>query len=224
MATWLLIPDGAHVKSHPFRGLKKSLPHVSYASSPLWLCPRTPFYISPPLLNLIHVTSRNGVSDQNACPRNFFFFFFPWETCPPFHALLMEVEPLKHRPEVKRTLMGLPLHCPRFQCCLTPALPAGPAAHSVCQSVMQKLQKPCPAYCPYPLLCAWPRSQENHPAQGPHRELRLQLYHWARPYEKMLQALWLSPEHVSARVPGEQLLSLIPAYMLPWKEPGSQEL
>lgn len=153
-----------------------------------------------------------------------FFFFFPWETCPPFHALLMEVEPLKHRPEVKRTLMGLPLHCPRFQCCLTPALPAGPAAHSVCQSVMQKLQKPCPAYCPYPLLCAWPRSQENHPAQGPHRELRLQLYHWARPYEKMLQALWLSPEHVSARVPGEQLLSLIPAYMLPWKEPGSQEL
>lgn len=139
MARRLLHTSRAHMESCLFRELKKSLPHVSYASSPLRLCLRPPsFCISPtPSISLI---PQAGVGPPvetlvqgivlSFC---FVLFFPPFPSS--FQALFTEVAYLKDCPEGKCTLMQLLLPCPRSQCCLAPALPAGPAAGFVCQSV-----------------------------------------------------------------------------------------
>lgn len=132
MASWLLHPYGAHMESCLFRELKKSLPHVSYASSPLWLCLRPPFCISPP--PSISLMPQAGVGPPirtlvQGIPLSFCFVLFF------LLVLFPSPVPGKDCPEIKCPLMQLLLHCPRSQCCLAPALPAGPVAGSVCLSV-----------------------------------------------------------------------------------------
>lgn len=56
----------------------------------------------------------------------------------------------------------------------SPSRPCGRLCVPRCV-IQQSLQGPCPVYCSHPLLCAWPRTQVNHLAQGPPRELCLQV-------------------------------------------------
>lgn len=88
--------------------------HYGYAPDPPSFCISLPPSISsmpqarvgPPIRTLVQ-----GIV-LFLCSSSSFSFH------PPFRILFLEVEHLKHRPEVKCTLMQLSLHCPGSQCCL----------------------------------------------------------------------------------------------------------
>lgn len=139
MARRLLHTSRAHMESCLFRELKKSpapmfpMPHHhhGYVSDP-------PFVSHQPPQSLSCHKQAWGLRSKHLFKELFFlfvlfFFFSPFSSS--FQALFTEVAYLKDSPEGKCTLMRLLLHCPRSQCCLAPALPAGPAAGFVCQSV-----------------------------------------------------------------------------------------
>lgn len=180
MASWLLHPSGAHMESCLFRELKESLPHVSCASSPLLLCLRPSFCIPPP--PSISPTPQVGVGPligtlAQGILLSFRFVLF-------FFLLILFPSPVprsglsegQSRGKVPPSAITSAL--PQVSM-LPPALPAGPATGSCVPRcvIQQSLQGPYPVYCSHPLLCAWPRTQVNHLARGPPRELCLQVHH-----------------------------------------------
>lgn len=169
--------------------------HCCYVSGP-------PFVFHHPI-NLTHATSRSGASDRNTCSRNssffsfcsFFFFLLILFPSPVPRSGLSEGQSRGKVPPIAITsalpqVSMLPGSC-------SPSRPCGRLCVPRCV-IQQSLQGPCPVYCSHPLLCAWPRTQVNHLAQGPPRELCLQVHHCVRLYTKKL--LWLSSGHA----PGEE--------------------
>lgn len=153
MAGRLLHTSRARMESCLFRELKKSLPHVSYASSPLWLCLRPPplLYLTNPL-DVTHATSRSGASSRNTCSRNCSFFLF----CSFFVPLPVLFPSPVDGSGVSEGLSRGKVHPNAITSALpqvsvlpgscSPSRPCGGLCVPKCV-IQQRLQEPCPVNC-----------------------------------------------------------------------------